>query len=377
MSRHRVHIVAFDVPFPADYGGVIDIYFKCRTLTRLGIEVILHCYQYGRPEQSELNNVASEVHYYPRRRTDGLFSFSLPHIVASRQHPDLLARLQQDDAPILYEGLHATFFLAHPSLEGRTQVVRMHNIEHAYYRQLAEQESNPVRKAYHLLESRRLRRYESILGRADHIAAISEGDAFELTIRYGDLVKDVPGFHPYHEVAGPLGRGAYAFYHANLSVIENHRAAMWLVNEVFAELDSPLVIAGREPSSELIRAARPFPWIRIVADPEQDEMDTLLRDAQVVVLPTFQSTGLKLKLISSLFKGRHVLVTPDMVQGSGLSALCSQASIPQEFRREAMRLMTIPYTADIRHAREKVLLPRFDNMSNGKILMRLLLEPTC
>lgn len=372
MTKRRVHILAFDVPFPADYGGVIDIYFKCRTLTRLGVEVILHCYQYGRPTRPELNEVASEVHYYPRKRTDGLFSLSLPHIVASRKHPELLSRLLQDSAPILYEGLHTTFFLGHPSLEGRRQVVRMHNIEHAYYSELANQESNPMRKMYDRIEAKRLRTYESILEKADHIAAISEGDALELATRYGNKVQEVPGFHPYHEVSGPLGLGAYAFYHGNLSVIENHRAAMWLIKEVFSKLDSPLVIAGRSPSVELFRAARPFPWVRIVADPEQDEMDTLLRDAQVVVLPTFQSTGLKLKLLSSLFKGRHVLATPNMVLGSGLANLCTQSSTPIAYRQEVIRLMGIPYTADIREERKHVLVPRFDNATNGQRLIDIL-----
>lgn len=372
MSLRRVHIVAFDVPYPADYGGVIDIYFKCRALTRLGVEVILHCYQYGRPSRPELNEVASAVHYYPRKRTDGLLSRSLPHIVASRQNPELLARLQQDSAPILYEGLHTTFFLGHPSLVRRKHVVRMHNIEHAYYHELAEQESNLIRKGYHLLESSRLKQYESILEKADHIAAISEGDTKELTTRYGGRVHEVPGFHPYHEVAGPLGKGAYAFYHGNLSVIENHRAALWLIEEVFSNLDSPLVIAGRSPSTSLFRAAKPFPWVRIVADPEQDEMDTLLRDAQVVVLPTFQSAGLKLKLISSLFKGRHVLATPDMVQGSGLGTLCRLASTSEDYRKEVIRLMTVPFTSDLREERRKILIPRFDNTANGQLLIDLL-----
>lgn len=372
MARPRVHIVAFDVPYPPDYGGVIDIYFKCRSLTRQGVDVILHCYQYGRPTQQKLTEVAAEVWYYPRHRMAGLLSWRFPHIVASRQHPDLLARLRKDDAPILFEGLHTTFFLGHPSLSGRIQIVRTHNIEHEYYRQLAQQETNPIRKGYLLLESKRLERYESVLLKADHIAAISEGDAVALTNRYGHRVREIAGFHPYDHVEGPLGTGAYAFYHGNLSIVENQRAAEWLIKEVFSGLDYPLVIAGRSPSSSLMRAARPFPWIRIVADPEQVEMDTLLRDAQVVVLPTFQSTGLKLKLLSSLFKGRHVLANEAMVKGTGLRSLVILENDADPFREKVRELARVPYTQAHRDVRKEVLIPRFDNMENARRCLELL-----
>lgn len=372
MSVQRIHIVSFDVPFPADYGGVIDIYFTCRALTRLGAEVVLHCFQYGRPKREELLEVASEVYYYDRPRAKGVLSRHVPYITGSRAHPDLLARLRQDVAPILFEGLHTTAFLGHPSLAGRRQVVRMHNIEHDYYGELAGQESHPGKKIFYLLESRRLKSYESVLHQADAIAAISEGDAHSLHARFGEKVVEVPGFHPYHEVSGPLGLGAYAFYHGNLSVIENHRAALWLVNKVFRDLDYPLVLAGRAPRQELIRAVRPFPWIRVIGDPEQDEMDTLLRDAQMVVLPTFQATGLKLKLLSSLFKGRHVIANADMVKGTGLGSLCAIGDTPKAFLDLVHGLQSTPYTQAIRQERQSRLIPHYDNAFNGHRLLDLL-----
>ena len=43
-----IHIVSFDVPFPPEYGGVIDVYFKAKALSEKGLKVLLHCFQYGR-----------------------------------------------------------------------------------------------------------------------------------------------------------------------------------------------------------------------------------------------------------------------------------------------------------------------------------------
>mgnify|MGYP001008265998 FL=1 len=59
--ERRLHIVSFDVPYPADYGGVIDVYYKIKALADRGVSIILHCYQYGRPEQQELEKLCEKV----------------------------------------------------------------------------------------------------------------------------------------------------------------------------------------------------------------------------------------------------------------------------------------------------------------------------
>ena len=48
MENKRLHIVAFDVPFPANYGGAIDVFYKLKALHQLGIRITLHCFEYGR-----------------------------------------------------------------------------------------------------------------------------------------------------------------------------------------------------------------------------------------------------------------------------------------------------------------------------------------
>jgi len=62
-----LHIVAFDVPFPADYGGVIDVFYKAKSLNDLGLRIALHVFDYGRGRQAGLEKIAAEVHYYPRK----------------------------------------------------------------------------------------------------------------------------------------------------------------------------------------------------------------------------------------------------------------------------------------------------------------------
>ena len=50
----RIHIISFDVPLPANYGGVIDVFYKIKALHKAGIKIKLHCFYYGREKNVEL-----------------------------------------------------------------------------------------------------------------------------------------------------------------------------------------------------------------------------------------------------------------------------------------------------------------------------------
>ena len=85
MPDRHLNIVSFSIPFPANYGGVIDIFYKLKALHWAGIKIHLHCFQYDRPEAEELNAYCETVNYY-QRKTGLSAQFSLkPYIVESRQ----------------------------------------------------------------------------------------------------------------------------------------------------------------------------------------------------------------------------------------------------------------------------------------------------
>ena len=62
----KLHVVSFQVPFPPDYGGLIDVYYKLKALKEAGYSVVLHTYRYGVDEQPDLLKVADTVYYYER-----------------------------------------------------------------------------------------------------------------------------------------------------------------------------------------------------------------------------------------------------------------------------------------------------------------------
>lgn len=368
MTENHLHIIAFDVPYPANYGGVIDVFYRVKALSEAGVKVHLHCFEYGRGEQVVLNHYC-DVKYY-KRDTSFVRQLSLmPYIVASRTSEALVNDLLKDGYPILCEGLHTTVVLNDKRLVDRAIFVRAHNVEHDYYRALGESEKSVWKRLFYKAEAWKLRRYEPILNKAKGIFAITQSDADYFAGKYQN-VSLIPGFNALDSVCSESGRGDYVLYHGNLSVRENADAAEWLIENVFSKLEIPCVIAGLNPSERLQRIASEYPNITMTANPDDAVMIDLLRQAQINILVTHQPTGLKLKLLNALYNGRFCLVNSDMLQGTALQPLCVVKDDPEEIIAEINRLMDEDFTEEDIEERDAELHRLYRNDENAKKIIR-------
>ena len=363
-----LHIVSFDIPSPPNYGGIIDVYFKLRALAENGVRIRLHCYEYGRAKSKELEDICEEVHYYPRKKIRSSLPLRFPHIVSSRKSSALLEKLQYDSFPILFEGLHTCYFLDHTYLKYRQKWVRMHNIEWEYYFQLSQREPSWTKRQYYLRESQLLEQFEKRLTLANGIFSISPRDQQYFEKQFINAVY-LPAFHPNDTVSILEGKGSYCLYHGNLAVAENHEAALFLIHSVFSELEIPLRIAGSHPQPELITAINEYDHITLIHNPGEGEMLELVRKAHINVLPSFQPTGIKLKLLKALFNGRFCLVSPDMVKGNGLGKYCLIAQNTEEFKALVLRLFKYRFSPKEIDSRAKLLETDFNNTENAKKLI--------
>jgi hypothetical protein len=240
----------------------------------------------------------------------------------------------------------------------------MHNIEHDYYKSLGEVETSVFKKKYFEYEAGKLAQYEKVLNNASKTLAISKSDYDALNTKYNN-VELVSAFHGNRNVEIKKGLGLYCLYHGNLSVGENNKAALFLVNEVFNNINIPLVIAGTNPSKELKKAVLNKTNITLRYNVSDADMNDLIRNAQINVLPTFQDTGIKLKLINSLFNGRFCIGNSLMVNNTGLELLCITADTSFEFVYNIKRLFVTPFDMKDVKKREKVLMSHFSNEDNA------------
>jgi hypothetical protein len=215
---------------------------------------------------------------------------------------------------------------------------------------------------YYRIESKLLKRYEQKLADKAIFLAMSKTD--EAIYKNNFKAKDVrflPAFVGWEKVAEPIGKGSFCLYHGNLAVNENEKAASWLLTDVFNDINIPLVIAGKNPSEELEKLAHVNNNTCLVSNPSEKEMQDLIGKAQVNILPSFNNTGIKLKIINALYTGRHCLVNPAAQEGAGIEEVCHVAADAHAFKEKAAELYEEIYNAADIARRQDLLNNRYCN----------------
>ena len=371
----KINVVSLNIPWPANYGGVIDIFYKIKALYTYGMKIILHCFEYERPPASELEAFCEKVYYY-RRRTGISSNLSLlPYNVYSRKDKRLINNLLTNNYPILFEGLHTCYYLNDSRLRCRFKIFRECNIEHDYYREIGRVEHHMLKKCFYHIEALRFKWFQKQVSEAALMIAVSKNDTAYLQKEFlNSRVEFVPCFHGNEDVTSLVGESDFLFYHGKLSVKENEKAALYLIEHVFSKM-APYrcIIAGMNPSPALLKAASRYEHITVEINPSIEQINERIRTAQINLLVTFQDTGLKLKLLNSLFSGRHVVVNSMMLSGSGLDELCHIADTPEEMVEKCRELMTIPFSAEIIYRRRELLFPVFSDAFQAKRIAEMIL----
>lgn len=365
-----INIISFDVPYPANYGGVIDVFYKIKAFHTSGIKVHLHCFEYGRGKQTELEKYCESINYYKRKTEKTKLLSKLPYIVKSRISEQLKTNLLNNNYPILFEGLHCCFLLNDDNFQDRFKIVRTHNVEHDYYSSLAENESNLVRKKYFQSEAKKLQKFEPVLNFADVCLAISEKDYNYFKSTYPKVSTiHTPAFHQSDSINIKEGLGDYVLYHGNLSVNENKDAVKYIVNEIFSEINTPLIIAGLNPDKEIINLVDKHDNVKLLQNLSDNDLHKLIANAQINFLYTNQSTGLKLKLLNVLHNGRHCLVNSKMVKDSKLAECCIVLDDINAIKNELQVMMQTEIT-DEQISNREVLLNNYSNQHLIKALVK-------
>jgi len=370
LSTKKIHIVSFDVPFPADYGGVIDVFYRIKALHELGFKITLHCFEYGkRKKQSELEKYCSTVYYYPRKKSIFALFDKEPFIVSTRKPMELLANLNIDEAPILFEGLHTCGFLDDNSLKNRLKFARMHNIEHDYYTALAKNALG-WKKLYFKNEAKKLQAFLPIIQHAQHLLVIQEND-YSFFKKIHSSVFLLPISVPKLEITSPVSTDNFCLFHGNLSVSENTNAMAWLIENVEEIQDQRMIVAGKNPSKEFINFCQ-MKEVVIVPNPSEEEMQKLIQTARIHLLYTDQSTGIKLKLLNALLSSGRVIVNPKMIEGTNLSYHVEIANSGEEFSQKIRQGMKNPLPKEVILQRWKTIQNEFDTVKNVKIMEGLI-----
>lgn len=316
--KQRIHIVSLDVPFPPDYGAMIDVYYRCKALKEAGYSVILHCFEYGRGRNHAFDEVADACFYYDRPKSPFALFSSLPFIVKTRLNNQLIDKLNEDSDPVLLEGQHCSGIIKR--LNKRSIAIRIHNVEWHYYQLLSQKEKSFLKRKFFNWEAKKLKKQEVDL--TNHfLFCVTESDRAYYVALTANAVLSPSQFNRVILQQEPMD--SYVLYHGNLSVAENQDA----VEEILKEYDTspfhiPLVIAGKNPSNALVQQLKKRK-ITFYANPTDEQMQKLIQHATVHLLISNQDTGLKLKVLTSLYSGKRCIATAEILHGTLLHQFCT------------------------------------------------------
>lgn len=369
-----VHIVCLDAPSPANYGGAIDMHYKIKSLAASGLKIILHYFDYKENRGAEdLADCCEAIYSYKRQTGWKGLSFRKPYIIKSRINRQLIDRLNKDDHPIIFEGFHTTGIIPYLHAHHRKKIIRVHNDEAQYYYVLSRTEQNFFKRHFYKIEYKRLHRWQYELDKSLPLACLSTTDLEYLKkIYHFENASWIPCFLPWQTVNSQEGYGNYTLYHGNLSVPENEVVALWLILEIFVVLDyRQFIVAGKGMSERLKKVAATVKNVQLIENPTDEELDKLIENAHINVLPSYIETGVKLKILHALFNGRFCVTNTNGMKGTGLEDFILEANGDIETTGSISVYMKNEFTPEM-VAQRQGLLEVYDNNKNALKLKKLL-----
>lgn len=197
-------------------------------------------------------------------------------------------------------------------------VLRAHNVEHLIWQRMADNATNILRTFYLQVMVGQLRKYEkAVFAKVNGVAAISNVDAQtirELTPRA--KVETINLSTEYKPVEGVEIVPDTVFHLGSMDWMPNVEGVLWLIDEVW-----PLVLEN-QPHAKLYLAGRNMPKnifsrtsASIVVEGAIDSPTEYMATKQIMVVPLFAGSGVRVKIIEGMALGKAIVATDTAVEG--------------------------------------------------------------
>lgn len=372
MSK-TVHIICNESPSPCDNGEAIDIFNQLREFKRNGVQVKLHYFENTRTRNQTFSPYCTEVNAYPVKKFSECFSFREPYLISSRINETLCNTIQNSNDPVLIHGSSCCGLLHRISNKKRNIVVRLHNEAGCNCHKHSYEKAPVSQMLFNKTQNLLMNNYVKKMPKDVTYACSSQSCLCNYTAS-GMKATYVPVFPNTQTITAEPGMGNLCLFHGNLESILHERTALWLLNNVFNKVRVPFVIAGKNPSNKLIKSAQLYQHVCLIANPTNDDLNDLIKKAHINILPAVGSknTGTNLKLIHTLFQGRHCITSPEIVDGTGLSDAVYVGTTANAIASLISQLYYQPFEEREIILREKLLLEVYNNQRNIKKLEDIL-----
>lgn len=323
----KILIVASDFPYPTNHGARMDIWGRILALEQLGFYIDLVATVKECPSKEELaivrNIISGKVAICQRKvRLIDLLS-TQPLQARSRQ---MLKRvpLHLEYDIVLLESEYSLSILDNPSLRVGEIVLRLHNDEEKYLRELSHSTRFGIRKLYYWLESLKCRKLKSIVAaKINHVMLISLAEFTYFTAQFPDKnTIHLPPPLPPRMSRKTVSSSPKVLFIGSLFMVNNREAVDWYLKWIHPCLTDihgyELIVAGnsRGQDSNWYERLKMMPRVKFCNSPS--ELGPLYEASSLFINPMLHGAGVKLKVIDAIINGLPVVSTTVGAEGSGL-----------------------------------------------------------
>jgi glycosyltransferase involved in cell wall biosynthesis len=326
-------------PHPPKDGESVAILQMSKSLAAAGCQVSLLAMNTTRHFVDIGENIAEELHYYQyircvkvdnrihwRGALRNLFSTASYHVtrfVSEDFRKALVETLHREEFDIIQ--LETPYLAPYlPEIKANSNalvVLRAHNIEHEIWMRIANQVKFLPKKFYLAHLGKKLRNFElSILNDYDFLVAITDRDLVQfrsLGYKNGCVASPVGlNFQQYLPDYSAFQRTLTLSFIGSLDWLPNAGAVRWFLQEVWPEVhaemsDVEFHFAGRKAPADLIQLNNPG----VHYHPEVVDARAFMLEYQVMVVPIFAGSGMRVKILEAMALGRVVITTSIGLEG--------------------------------------------------------------
>lgn len=321
-KKNNILIVSGFKPFPAQFGGAVDIWERLIGLKHLGLEIDLVFTDKNTPKEDELQamkKVVNNVLYCQRKNK--IFQLLSPKPLQALSRNGLAQILLSKKYDIvLLEGEFVAEILNNPTLTYDKLIVRVHNNEAFYFEALKQSCTSPFKKIYYQLEIPKIKKYSAqILEKAHRLWYISADELANSTNQNKGIFLPPPINGTYRTYT-PQANKQVLFVGA-LFMPNNIYAIDWYIKFIHPQLTQhptyQFNIVGKTHSEaqtkELIKKYEHIDKVQLFVN--QNDLSPYFKSAKVFINPMFHGSGVKIKTIEALRNGLPLVSTTVGAEG--------------------------------------------------------------